>query len=75
MRVSYAKLWELMRANKMKKGELFNAAELTYTARHQLIHNEPVNLKVLMNLCKVFHCSIEDVVEIFEDDITVENNF
>jgi len=67
MRVSYEKLWELMRANKMKKGELFNAAELTYTARHQLIHNEPVNLKVLMNLCKVFHCNIGDVADFIED--------
>lgn len=74
MQISYKKLWELMRANKMKKGELFNAAELTYTARHQLIHNEPVNLKVLMNLCKIFHCDIGDVAEFIENDDILEES-
>ena len=68
MRVSYDKLRKLLIDNKMKKGELYNAAKLTETARRQLAHDEPVNLKVLMNICKVFHCDIGDVVEIIEDD-------
>ncbi len=67
MRVSYDKLWKLLIDNKMKKGDLFRAAKLTDTARHQLNHNEPVNLKVLMNICKVFHCDIGDVVELIEE--------
>ena len=67
MRVSYDKLWKLLIDNKMKKGDLFRAAKLTDTARHKLNHNEPVNLKVLMNICKVFHCDIGDIVEIKED--------
>ena len=67
MRVSYDKLWKLLIDNKMKKGDLFRAAKLTDSAKHKLNHNEPVNLKVLMNICKVFHCDIGDIVEIIED--------
>ncbi len=67
MRVSYDKLWKLLIDNKMKKGDLFRAAKLTETARSQLNHDEPVNLKVLMNICKVFHCNIGDLVDFIED--------
>ncbi len=67
MRVSYDKRCNLLIDNKMKKGDLFRAAKLTDSARHKLNHDEPVNLKVLMNICKVFHCDIGDVVEIRED--------
>jgi len=69
MRVSYDKLWKLLIDNKMKKGDLFRAAKLTDSAKHKLNHNEPVNLKVLMNICKVFHCDIGDVVEMIDDDL------
>lgn len=68
MRVSYDKLWKLLIDNKMKKGDLFRAAKLSETARRQINHDEPVNLKVLMNICKVFHCDIGDVLELIEED-------
>ncbi len=70
MRLSYDKLWKLLIDNKMKKGDLFKAAKLTETARRQLNHDEPVNLKALMNICKVFHCNIGDLVDVYE----YENN-
>lgn len=67
MRVSYDKLWKLLIDNKMKKGELFRAAKLTDSAKHKLNHDEPVNIKVLMNICKIFHCDIGDVVSFIEE--------
>ena len=67
MRVSYDKLWKLLIDNKMKKGDLFRAAKLTDTAKHNLNHDEPIHLKALMNICKVFHCDIGDIVEIIEE--------
>lgn len=67
MRVSYAKLWKLLIDNKMRKGELFRAAELTDSAKHKLNHDLPIDLKYLMKICKVFHCDIGDVVEFIED--------
>lgn len=68
MRLSYAKLWKLLIDNKMKKGDLFRVAEIKETAQRQLNHDEPVNMRVLMNVCKVFHCDIGDIVEFIEDD-------
>ena len=68
MRISYDKLWKLLIDNKMKKGDLFRAAKLTTTARHNLNHDEPVDMKYLMNICKIFHCNIGDVVDFIEED-------
>ena len=68
MKIIYDKLWNLMRANKMKKGQLASAAKITQYTMNKLYNNEPVDLQVLMNVCKVFHCRIEDVVEIIEND-------
>ncbi len=67
MRVSYDKLWKLLIDNKMKKSDLFRVAELTDTARRNLNHDEPTHLKSLMNICKVLHCNIGDVVDFIED--------
>ena len=68
MTLSYDKLWALMRANKMKKYELEKAAKITRYAMTKLNNDQPVDLSVLMNICKVFHCDIGDVMELSEDE-------
>ena len=67
MRVSYDKLWRVMKNNKMKKSELAAAAEISDYAMTKLNKEEPVSLEIIMRLCKVFHCDISDLVEIIED--------
>ena len=67
MRVSYDKLWRIMKNNKMKKSELAAAAEISDYAMAKLNKDEPVSLEIIMRLCKVFHCDIGDLVEIIED--------
>ena len=67
MRVSYDKLWRVMKNNKMKKSELAAAAEISDYAMTKLNREEPVSLEIIMRLCKVFHCDIGDLVEIIED--------
>lgn len=67
MRISYQKLWRMMRANKMKKGDLASAAEISDYAMAKLNKEEPVSLEIMMRLCKVFHCDIGDLVEIIEE--------
>ena len=67
MRISYQKLWRLMRDNKMKKGDLAVAAEISDYAMSKLSREEPVSLEIIMRLCKVFHCDIGDLVEIIEE--------
>ena len=67
MRVSYDKLWRIMKNKKMKKSELAAAAEISDYAMTKLNKEEPVSLEIIMRLCKVFHCDIGDLVEIIED--------
>ncbi len=67
MRISYQKLWRLMRDNKMKKGDLALAADISDYAMSKLNREEPVSLEIIMRLCKVFHCDIGDLVEIIEE--------
>ena len=67
MRLSYDKLWYLMKKNKMKKVDLANAADLSSYTMTKINKDESVSLDVIMKLCKIFHCDIGDVVEIIED--------
>lgn len=67
MRVSYDKLWKLMKANKMKKQDLAKAAELSSYMMTQLGKDEYVSLEVIAKLCKVFHCNVGDILEIIEE--------
>ena len=67
MRISYQKLWRMMRDNRMKKGDLAAAAEISDYAMAKLSREEPVSLEIIMRLCKVFHCDIGDLVEIIEE--------
>lgn len=68
MSVSYNKLWALVRQNKMKKSELAKAAEISRYAMNRLNHNEPVQMEIMMRLCKVFHCDIGDLMEVIEEE-------
>ena len=68
MTLSYDKLWNLMRANKMKKGELYMAAQLSQDTVKKLNNNEPIHMKYLLNICKVFHCNIGDVADFYENE-------
>ena len=67
MRISYDKLWKLMKNNKLSKKELAVAAEISGYAMTKLNKDEPVSLEIMMRLCKVFHCDIGDVMEVIEE--------
>lgn len=67
MRISYDKLWNLLKKNRMKKRDLIAAAGLTEYTLRKMSHDESVPLDVLARICKVFHCNIGDVVEMIED--------
>ena len=68
MKVRYNKLWRLMKNNKMKKSDLAKAAQISSYSMTKLNNDLPVNMEVMMNLCKVFHCDIGDLMEITEED-------
>lgn len=64
MAVCYNKLWKLLIDKNMNKTELRTAAGITTTALAKLGRNENVNTEVLVKICKVLMCSIEDIVEV-----------
>ena len=68
MAISYEKLWDLMRKNKMKKKDLARAAQITPYFMGKFHRNEPVQIEILLRLCKVFHCDIGDVMEVIEEE-------
>ena len=68
MAVSYNKLWNLVRQNKMKKGDLARAAEISGYWMSKLNKDQPVQMEVMLRLCKVFHCDIGDLMEVIEED-------
>lgn len=63
MKVRYDKLWRLMKDNQMKKSELAKAAEISSYAMTKLNHDRPVSMEIMINLRKVFHCDIGDLME------------
>lgn len=68
MRISYDKLWKLLKNNKMKKSELAQAAELSSYVMTKLNNDRPVSMEVMLRLCKIFHCDIGDIVEVIEEE-------
>ena len=68
MKVRHDKLWRPMKDNKMKKSDLSKAAEISSCAMTKLNNDRPVSMEVMINLCKVFHCDIGDLMEVIEED-------
>lgn len=68
MKVRYNKLWRLMKNNKMRKNDLAKAAQISSYSMTKLNNDLPVSMEVMMNLCKVFHCDIGDLMEVIEED-------
>lgn len=68
MRVRYDKLWRLMKDNRIKKSELAKSAEISSYTMAKLNKDLPVNMEVMINLCKIFHCDIGDLMEVIEED-------
>lgn len=64
MAVCYNKLWKLLIDKNMNKTDLRTAAGITTTALAKLGRDENVNTEILVKICKVLECSIEDIVEV-----------
>ena len=51
-----------------EKSDLSKAAEISSYAMTKLNNDRPVSMEVMINLCKVFHCDIGDLMEVIEED-------
>ena len=68
MIVCYNKLWKLLIDKNMNKTDLRIATGITTTALAKLGRNEHVNTEVLVKICKVLECNIEDIMEIVNEE-------
>ena len=64
MAISYNKLWKLLIDKKMTKTELRLAADISTTTLAKLGKADTVSMDVMLRICKVLNCGIEDVIEI-----------
>ena len=67
MAISYNKLWKQLIDKKMTKTQLRIAADISTTTLAKLSKDETVSMDVMLRICKVLGCNIEDVVEIVNE--------
>ena len=65
---SYNKLWKLMIDKKINKTQLCKAAGITTNAMAKLGRDESVPLETLEKICVVLDCTLDDIVEIVDDE-------
>ena len=69
MAYSYNKLWKLMIDKKINKTTLRREAGITSNARTKMGKDQPVSVEVLAKICRVLDCTVDDIIELFPDDL------
>ena len=64
METSYNKLFKLLIDRKMKKGELAAAAGISGSSLAKLGRGENVNVDILVKICRVLNCEMNDIMEL-----------
>ena len=67
MAISYKKLWHILLDRDLKKKDLAALAGINEYTIKKLSRNENVSIEVLCKVIKVLDCSIDDIVEFYEE--------
>ena len=67
MAVCYNKLWKILIDRDMSKTELIKVAKISTNAMAKLGKNEDVRVEVLVKICGVLNCSIDDILDIIPE--------
>lgn len=67
MAVCYNKLWKLLIDKKMTKTQLCNEAKITTNAMAKLGRDENVRVEVVVKICSILDCTVDDIMEIVPD--------
>ena len=67
MQVCYNKLWKKLIDKNMTKTQLIQSAKITTNAMAKLGKNEDVRVEVLVKICSVLDCKIDDIMDIIQD--------
>ena len=71
---SYNKLWHILIERSMTRTQLKDAAGITTNAMAKLGKNESVPLETLEKICRVLHCTIDDILDFDFTDESEQNN-
>ena len=63
MAVSYNKLWKLLIDKNISKTQLIKAAKISTNAMAKLGKNEDVRVEVLVKICGVLDCTMDDIMD------------
>lgn len=64
MAVNYDKLWAILNERKMLKTDLIRDAKISTNAMAKLGKNEDVRIGILVKICEVLDCKLDDIVDI-----------
>jgi DNA-binding Xre family transcriptional regulator len=68
MIASYKRLWKLLIDRDMMKRELCAQAHISPTTMAKLGKGENVGVDILLRICGVLNCGIDDIMEVLPDE-------
>ena len=68
MAICYNKLWKILIDKHMSKTQLIKEASISTNAMARLGKNEDVRVEVLVKICSVLGCTIDDIMEIIPEE-------
>ncbi len=71
MTVSYDKLWKLLIDKKISKTQLVHKSGISTNAMAKMGKNQVVRLEVLIKICNILHCQIDDIID-YSIDVDAE---
>ena len=67
MRISYNKLWKMLMDKNMKKSDLREKAGISSASLAKLGKGDNITTDVLLRICEVMDCRIEDLLDTVRD--------
>lgn len=61
--INYDKLWSILQKKGLSRTELVHMAKISTKAMAKLGKNEDVCVKILIKICLVLNCKIDDTME------------
>lgn len=68
MSISYKKIFKLMIDKDLKKTDLKEMAKIGNITMTMLAYDENVTMEVIAKICNALSCTMDDIVEIINDD-------
>ena len=63
MNISYEKLWAILQERGISRTELVHTAKISTNAMAKLGKNDDVRVQILIKICDVLNCKIDDIME------------